>query len=476
MQESTAPQTSPDLPSMPAAPQLSNRTALLIVFFVVFIDLLGFAIVLPLLPLIGDVYVKPLAHDQNQEGLIIGLLMASFSLMQFLFAPVWGRLSDRVGRRPILMIGLAGSVVFYSLLGYACQLPAESAWLAVGLLFLARIGAGISGATIGTAQAVIADSTAPEKRKHGMALIGMAFGIGFTFGPLFGFAILWSGSNPEWIGFFAAGLSLIALVFAFLRLPETRRFAGEPLARRDWNIAVLLTALRSASIGPIVLVFFLATLGFASFENTLAFFLNDAPFLKDENELAKQRADKAAGKPQITDIKDRVNARSLLFFAYVGFTLAMTQGLYRGIARRVSELTFMMLGIVFMAAGVGVLALVCHGTFEVEETALPLKTLLFAALTLAVVGFAFLTPSSQALISRRTAADRQGEILGINQSASALARILGPLVGIQLYKLTDSHMWPYLFGATLLALMLPMIPWIRRGGTEVADESASRAP
>tara|TARA_B100000809_G_scaffold257609_1_gene299483 strand:+ start:565 stop:2190 length:1626 start_codon:yes stop_codon:yes gene_type:complete len=155
-----------------------RKTALLVVFLTVFIDLLGFGMVLPLLPLYG----KELAGGLTdmQRGIMLGLLMSSFSIMQFFFAPVWGRLSDKVGRRPILMVGLAGSVVFYGLFGVA------SAQASLLLLFISRIGAGIFGATITTARAYIADVTPPEKRTAGMALIGAAFGLGFTFGPLFG--------------------------------------------------------------------------------------------------------------------------------------------------------------------------------------------------------------------------------------------------------------------------------------------------
>ena len=189
-------------PNVAAAPihlpgGTTPRSALLIVFLVVFIDLLGFGIVLPLLPLIGDVYLAdyfPGGKSSAQGGAVLGLLMSSFSLMQFIFAPIWGRVSDRIGRRPILLIGLAGSVVFYALFGFAAGMPQERAGLALTLLFAARIGQGIAGATIATAQAVIADCTTPEKRRHGMALIGAAFGIGFTFGPLIGAAR--SGSFP----------------------------------------------------------------------------------------------------------------------------------------------------------------------------------------------------------------------------------------------------------------------------------------
>ena len=188
--------TDPTMSESTAPKDRANRHALLIVFLVVVIDLLGFGIVLPLLPRFAEDYVErcsPARPTPGSAGVIIGLLMASFSAMQFLFAPIWGRVSDRVGRRPILLVGLAGSVVFYALFGYASDLPHETsrpARLALILLFVARIGAGIAGATISTAQAVIADCTTPEKRKHGMALIGAAFGIGFTLGPLVGFASL----------------------------------------------------------------------------------------------------------------------------------------------------------------------------------------------------------------------------------------------------------------------------------------------
>src|SRR4029434_5686650 len=159
----------------------------------------------------------------------LGLMMASFSLMQFLFAPTWGRVSDCKGRRPILLLGLFGSVVFSVLCGLAASLePAEHATLAVALFFAARIGAGISGATIATAQAVIADCTPPEKRRHGMAMIGAAFGIGFSFGPLIGAgALALYPQHYGLIGYVAAGLSCAALVLGVLLMPETRQ-AGSP--------------------------------------------------------------------------------------------------------------------------------------------------------------------------------------------------------------------------------------------------------
>jgi MFS family permease len=421
----------------------SSRSALAIVFLVVFIDLLGFGIVLPLLPRIAEAYFTPILAEWRQDetvvGLFIGLLMSSFSLMQFVFAPIWGRVSDRVGRRPVLLLGLVGSVVFYALFGYACTLPPDTAaQTAVILFFVARIGAGIAGATIATAQAVIADCTPPERRKHGMAMIGAAFGIGFTFGPLIAFAALWAFPGRfELIGFTAALMSLIALVLGVILLPETRRFdEAAPLERRWIDFGALRFALGSSAIAPVVLVFFLATLGFGGFEVTLSLLLKDAFHYSVDGSFA--------------------------VFAFVGLVLALTQaGLYRVLASRLSEVALMTVGIVCMSLGVGTLGFVSYQAMTSEGQG-PLW-LLYVALTAAVVGFAFLTPSAQALISRRTDAAKQGEVLGVNQSAAALARILGPIFGLTLYALTATHLLPYAFGAALLLLMLPLLPRIRRG-------------
>ncbi len=439
--ESSQPTAVPD-------PTAAGRSARLIVFLVVFIDLLGFGIVLPLLPRIAREYAGRLALEPRAAGAVIGALMASFSLMQFLFAPLWGRTSDRVGRRPILLLGLGGSVVFYGLFGYACALPVdEYASVALALFFVARIGQGVAGATIATAQAVIADTTPPEKRKHGMAMIGAAFGIGFTFGPLLGAgALYFFPQHYELIGYTAASLSFLALILGVRLLPETRRLGMEPVLRRRWlDLSAIRFALANAALAPVVLTFFLASFGFGAFESTLALLLRDSFGLDPE--------------------------KSFLAFAYVGLVLMVAQGIfYRRLASRVSEVSFMAMGIVLMAIGVGSLGIVSDRA-AAAGLSVPgegianahLLPYLGIGLTTAVIGFAFLTPSAQALVSRRTPADRQGEILGVNQSAAAMARILGPLVGLFLYEATPSHMLPFVFGAAVLVLMLPMLPRIRRG-------------
>src|SRR2546421_12547000 len=136
-------------------PRRSPGAALLIVFVVVFIDLLGFGIVLPIMPRLAEDYLA--GYSQAEQGVVIGVLFSVFSLMQFVFSPMWGRLSDRIGRRPILLVSLTGSVVFYALFGVAVSLPAGAAPAALGLMLLSRIGAGVAGASVSTAAAVIAD-------------------------------------------------------------------------------------------------------------------------------------------------------------------------------------------------------------------------------------------------------------------------------------------------------------------------------
>ncbi|MHB1425346.1 MAG: MFS transporter [Gemmataceae bacterium] len=455
-------QTQPTSPAFPpsAPPSRSSKSALAIVFLVVFIDLLGFGIVIPLLPRYGDRFVKvllPSAAESGGEsraaGAVLGLLMASFSAMQFFFAPIWGRISDRIGRRPILLVGLVGSVLFYLLFGYASDLPETAAALALTLLFVSRIGAGVAGATIATAQAVIADCTTPERRKHGMALIGAAFGIGFTFGPLVGFASLfWFPEHHGVIGYSAAGLSLIALLLGIVLLPETRHFEEAPPLQRRWlDWRAMRDVLSQPALAPVVLVFFLATFGFGSFEPTLALLIKDSLGLDERD--------------------------SFLVFAYVGLVLVMTQGfLYRRLANRLSEVTFMALGIVFMALGLVLLGGVTWLASQKSAAWGMLLVFMLVSMTLAVIGFAFLTPSAQALVSRRGDPAKQGEILGVNQSAASLARILGPIFGLSLYKLTPSHLLPYMFGAALLAAMLPLLPRIRRADSSSLDGLEIKTP
>ena len=220
------------------------RGPLLVVFLTVFIDLLGFGIVLPVLPRQVEPYLNAIGMpplEGGAGGAVIGVLFAVFSLMQFIFSPFWGRLSDRIGRRPILLISLTGSVIFYALYGYAVSSPVDpvptrsAALTALGLILLARVGAGIAGASVGTAAAVIADCTTPENRARGMALIGIAFGGGFTLGPLIAYFGLTVFDQARWgVGAIASLLSFVALmiaVFAFNLLGDGLRDIFDPRQR-----------------------------------------------------------------------------------------------------------------------------------------------------------------------------------------------------------------------------------------------------
>ena len=431
----------------------TSRAALVTVFLVVFIDLLGFGIVLPLLPR----YVKDLLEQAGislqLHGWVIGALMSVFSLMQFVFAPIWGRVSDRVGRKPILVLGLAGSVLFYTLFGYALSLGRSDPELALWLMFASRVGSGVAGATIGTAQAVIADSTSKDRRASGMALIGAAFGIGFTFGPLLaGLSLVVVPERPEYTGYLAAGLSLLALLVAVGRMPETRWQGRHDLAqgthqghggrpvhhadslgpRRNWlDVRGMFDTVRTPTVGLLVLTFFLATFGFAGFEGTLALLARELRYTETE---------------------------TFWIFAYVGAVLMLTQGfLYRRLVKKYHEVALMRLGVGFMFLGlVGLSAVAMGGDSGLRPT------MFFLALALGVVGFAFLTPSAQALISKRSDPARQGEVLGVNQSFSALARILGPLAGAVLFEAESTHVLPYAGSAVLLAIVMTLLTKVGR--------------
>jgi MFS family permease len=383
-------------------PEPSRKASLTVIFFAVFIDLLGFGMVLPLLPLYGDEFAAALGIQSNsaQMGLLLGALMASFSAMQFLFAPVWGRVSDRIGRRPVLLIGLSASAIAYYLFAVATTIQS------VPLLFVSRIGAGIAGATISTAQAYIADVTSKESRTKGMALVGAAFGLGFTFGPLLGYFALNGkeaapGPGP---GYAAASLSAAAFLLAYFKLAESHRPGTRSgHVREPLDVATLRSSLATRSIAPILLAIFLCVFAFANFESTLAQLVNDeaGPFNYSFREV-------------------------LLVFAFVGLTLTLAQGLLvRRLAGRVSEGRMAFCGSIAEVVGFGLLA---------SSVASASHVVLFCILALIVVGFSMVTPSLNALLSRRSDPARQGSVLGVAQSVSSLARILGPMVGLPLYK------------------------------------------
>ncbi len=349
----------------------SPRRTLTTLFVIVFTDLIGFGIVIPLLPLYVEHY--------HPAAWVFGLLMASFSAMQFIFSPILGRLSDRVGRRPVLLISLAGSVIGFVLFALAHSI----AWL-----FASRLLAGACGGNVATAQAVIADTTPPEKRAHGMGLIGAAFGLGFIAGPaLAGVLAPVSTAAPGWG---AAAFSVAAWTMTLLFLPETRPVAATgatPVPASGF--ARLAYAFGHAELAPLLAIGFLLVSGFAAFEVTFAQFLHDR--------LALPHSDVG------------------FLFVYIGVLAAGVQGGLVGRAtRRFGERTLLIAGLTVCAAGLVMLAL-SHTVAEVMVV-LPLTSL----------GAGLSMPSLSSLVSRSARADEQGAALGAFQGIGSLARVVGP--------------------------------------------------
>ena len=413
---------------------------MLTVFLVVFIDLLGFGIVLPLLPRVADDYLA--GYTPFQRGGILGALYSSFSIMQFVFSPVWGRLSDRIGRRPVLLVSLTGSVVFYGLFAVAATVPTTQGTLALLLLLISRIGAGIAGASVSTAAAVIADCTTKENRAKGMALIGVAFGFGFTLGPLIAYAGLELFNGQRWgVGAVASALSFVALVVAFLKFAETKTAAGgESTARELLSVKKSIEVVRNPALGPAVLTYFLTIFAFAIFEGTLSLFTK-----------------------AVFGMEERAN---FLVFAYIGFVLMVAQGgVYRRLAGKVSEVKLIAAGVIMMIVGLaGVGGIAVAATFLSEGTGPGgLKTVFYLATATAVFGFAFVNPSISALISKRADPARQGEVQGVGQSFSSLGRILGPAVGLFAFEQdTTRHLAPYALAVVTLLIVVVLLPQLTK--------------
>jgi multidrug resistance protein len=341
----------------------------LLIFITVFLDLIGFGIVLPLLP--------SYAASFHVGDMAIGLLVASFSLMQFLLAHWWGRLSDRVGRRPVLLVGLAGSAVSYLLFAVA-----GSFWV----LLLSRVVAGGMGATVNVAQAYLADVTPPERRARAMGFIGAAFGLGFVVGPaLGGITSRFGDAMP---GLVASGLTGLNFLMASRWLPESRTKA--PVTRDRV---------------PVHWSRFTMAFGAVLF-STIAFTVLYVVFpLQVERALGFDRHHTA------------------YLFALIGLISAGIQGgLIGRLVNRVGERPLLIAGGVMLAAGLGLLP----EAFAAGPGGG--LALLYAALFTVAAGSAMIGPSAAAFVSRVAPPEEQGRALGLLQSVGAVARIVGPVL------------------------------------------------
>lgn len=368
-----------------------NRSPLLIIFITVFIDLIGFGIVIPVLPL----YAQKFGASET----VIGLLLAIYSVMQFVFAPILGKLSDRVGRRPVLLVSLIGTSIGFLTMGLAGTL-----WL----LFVARIIDGITGGNISTAQAYIADVTPPEERSKRMGLIGAAFGLGFIFGPFLGGVL--SKVSLAAPFYFAAGLAAANALALYFFLPESLSAENRNLASGRVSIQQVFKESGSWQLGAVFATYFFATIAFAMLTATYALFTSER-FHLDE-------------------------AHNGYIFASQGVIGVIIQGGLLGrLIKMVGEKPLTIIGTALMAASM----------FAIPMSD-SIKTLLITSAGIAV-GNSFVTPVLNGLASKYVNAAWQGRVLGALQSAASLARIIGPGLGGWLL-MQDAHQHASRYGIT----------------------------
>jgi MFS family permease len=390
---------------------LSPALATLLV--IVFVDLLGFGMVIPVMTLYAERLGAPIGQT--------GWLMASYSLMQFVFAPLWGRLSDRHGRRPLLLFSIAMTSVAFVV--YA--LAPSFGWLVASRLF-----AGAATGNIGIAMAYVADVTRPEERARGMGLIGAAFGLGFVIGPWMG------GELSQAFGLAAPGYAAAALAalngtvaLFVLKEPESRM-----KAEQKSRFAALLHELGKPGIRRIIVIYLLVVFAFAGMEATFAL-------------LSEHRYGLTAGEV------GRV-------FGFIGVIIAVVQGgLIGPLTRRFGERALLVAGLASMAVGL------------VSLPFAPGLWGLLAAIVPLAAGNALANPSMSSLLSRTARAEDQGGTLGIGQSASALGRVLGPVTGTFVFD----AVWfagPYVGGAIIMIGMAALASTLRQPGAAPGRQPA----
>lgn len=391
---------------------------LLIVFLTVFIDLVGFGMIIPLSPYLAQMF--------GASSFQVGLLMAAYSGAQFLFSPFWGQLSDRIGRRPVILTSLFGAGVAHLAFGFAGSL-----WI----LFAARIFAGMCGGNISAAMASIADLTESKDRSKGMGIIGAAFGLGFVLGPALGGVLAPYGFAVPAIG--AAIICLSNFVLAFFIFPETLKNKQAKKVASEGRFQRLKRHFQRSEVASLLIYSFLITFSMANMEASMFLFVEE---------------------------KFGWGLRTASFgFAYVGIMMAFTQGfLIRRLLPKYGEKNLVKFGALLFGAGmlgIGLSSQVWH---------------LGVAMTMLAIGNGFFNPSVQGLVSLRTSPNQQGEVMGVLQSLSALGRIFGPPIGGFLYGafLPSS---PFLFAAVLSGAVFLLV--LRQGvGQPLTSAAAANAP
>jgi len=400
----------------------ARRASLGAIFLTVFLDLLGFGLVLP--------FLAEQARDTFGSSDFVGTLLSSvYSLAQFVFVPIWGNVSDRVGRRPVLLWSVLASAVGMGLLGFGLSLH----W-GLWALFAARIFSGIATANLGTASAYIADVTKPEDRAKGMGLIGMAFGLGFIIGPGVGGMLAHikvMGHEGAVPCFVAAGLSVLNFGWVWFGLGESlpKEKRGKDLRPiRPLDLVGMRQTLAAPGLGTAVIVNFVLVLSFTNLDQTFRYFNKD--------------------------LFGMTVRQTGFVLAFIGITAALVQGgLIRRIAHKVDEARLIQAGTFIQSGAFGMLAV----------SPLVGQWFLYPAGALLALGNGLTQPSISAFVSRRADATRQGTTLSANQSVAALARTVGPAFGGFLYG-NLGRTAPYTVAAAgmglalLLALRLPLRP------------------
>ncbi len=391
----------------------SSKRTLLIVFFTVFLDLIGFGIIIPIQPFF--------AEKLGAAPRVITLLGASFSLMQFLFAHFWGRLSDRVGRKPVMLISIATTAIGYGLFGLAQTLP---------MLFAARMLAGFGGANIGAAQAIIADSTDGKNRAKGMGLIGAAFGLGFIFGPALGGLFGQFGLSAP--AFAAAFLSSLNWIFALFYLPETNlpeNRGKSKSASHGFSLAALKHAARHINVPQIFMVYLIYSIAFSMMEQGIGLFIAHTWVETVMNIGAELHAKKAA-------------ALTSYMLIIVGVTATIVQGgLIGKLAKRFQERKLLATGLVLITLTFFFLPFI--GMSKIYG--LLLLNSVFMAF-----GTGLTNPSLSSLLSQSVDPGEQGGALGIGQSLAGLGRVIGPSMSGALFELYAGA--PFWVGALVMAI------------------------